>query len=207
MDNQINRGFVIDVDPMTVGHLPSDVDEIAPRPDLVDLFSDATRQILDLNKPKGNVWSAGNPDPVPTDPLWQYALTYGAESLACAGSSCMKRYFTVSFGFDPSASNCWLHFDATATGSETVFSNNTTPDNTAYPIIRMGVQLTDVSGGLACAQNPLGGDESGVQADYTPFDETQHFCFAYSGGASVDDFCPGVDDDYGYDAFGGTFGP
>ena len=205
LTRQLERGFAFDVTGSDTGQIPSDEDELAMST-TAQGFLDAnlTNQVLDLNKPKGNVWGAGNPDTNASDALWQYAVTYGDEYLMCGGVSCNKRYFTAAFGFDPAVPGCWLHFDATASGNETAFVNSATPAGTMYPVIRMSVPLTaETGGGLTCTQNPLGGASSGVYAQYTSFGQVQHFCHAYAGGPTISDVCGGVPDDYSYDTFGG----
>ena len=151
--------------------------------------NDVFEQILDLELPKGNVWSPEHA----TDPLWQYALYYGNENLSCGGVSCNKRYFNVALGFDPTEMNCWVHFDATASqnGIDWGTVNGTvptTPPNSSYPIIKYAVPLTGMEG-LECKQNPLNGNNSLVNMQYTGFNQQQPFCFTYDGVGLPHDYC------------------
>ena len=202
LNRDIERGFVFDISPVVNANQdPSDADELSMPDSIHARLNDVRTEFLDFDHAKGNVWHAGNPDSNTSDPLWQYAETYGDELLTCGGGSCNKRYFTAAFGFDPSADNCALYFDATASGAETVFENGTTPSDTAYPVIHMAVELTGPTGGLVCTRNPIG--SCGVYAAYTPFDAPTRFCFSYAGG-SVIDHCDGGHADYSSDGVGGT---
>ena len=123
----------------------------------------------------------------------------------CGGQPCNKLYFTFSLGFDATAPGCWLHFDATASADSGTFVDHWTPAQTAYPVIQWAVRLTDELGGLNCTQNPLGGNDSGVQAGYTSFDEAYHFCHSYAGGASVTN-ASSCTETYSQDSFGSAGG-
>jgi hypothetical protein len=94
--------------------------------------------LLDPTVPAGNAWNATNPDPVPTDPVWQYAVYRGAEDLNCGTESCQKLYWNVAIGFDPTAPNCNVFATATASDASQMV-NGLTPASSTYPVITFGL--------------------------------------------------------------------
>jgi hypothetical protein len=131
---------------------------------------------------EGNLWSP----PHDGEPVFQVGSYHGTESLDCGGEPCNKVYWNVAVGFDPSASNCRLEWEATAAPAPGL-PGGQTDKNTVYPVLSGSVQLTsDEAKGpveMVCRQNPLNGKGSGVQTEYTSVGKPHAFCFGYDGSA------------------------
>jgi hypothetical protein len=125
---------------------------------------------------KGNIWSSTNPDPAPSDAIWQYAVFADDESLTCNGEPCNKRFWNIAFGLNPTAFPCTL--TTTMSASATAFSNFTTPLATTYPVVSVNVPLTDATG-LICHSHKLDGS-NGVSTQYTPLASPESFDHSYS---------------------------
>jgi len=125
----------------------------------------------------GNAYTAQNPDPDLTDPVWQYAIYSGAESLQCGASSCAKLYWNVAIGLDLAAANCTI--STTMTASDGPLEDFTTQAATSYPVLTVEVPLTDGSG-LTCTRHPLQGG-NGVDVAYTPVAAPESFAAAFDG--------------------------
>ncbi|MFT7579672.1 MAG: hypothetical protein ACI9MR_001338 [Myxococcota bacterium] len=139
--------------------------------------------VLDPTVGPGNAWrttTPGTPDPDTNDAVWQYAVYRGVEDLVCgAGGSCNKMYWNVAIGFDPNAANCSVTARGTASTSAQM-NDALTPENSTYPWIDFAVTLTG-DGELLCGQNPLNGENSGVQTTYTPVADRKLFCHRFDG--------------------------
>jgi len=141
---------------------------------------------LPIAGPPGNVYSASVPAP---DPLVQVATYRGQESLSDGeGNPYNKIYYNVAFILDlPLDAACSLVGSATASDGPFV-SSFTTPSQTAYPIIRIDLPLTeDGADDYACTRHPLGQDpDDGIWTDYTSLTATATFELrAYRSGAGV----------------------
>ncbi|MFO0745831.1 MAG: hypothetical protein U1F43_09170 [Myxococcota bacterium] len=130
----------------------------------------------------GNAWAV---DPDPSDAVWQYQVSRGAEQLSCDGAPCNKLYWNTAVGFDATAAGCSLHFEATASDGSG-FESGATPAATIYPYIAYDVQLTDDTGALVCRQNPLDAvpdATDGVRSVYTGLDAPRSFCHHFDGSS------------------------
>jgi hypothetical protein len=173
-------GFACTGGPAATAQAPNDT-VLLRDPILVECGGLST--VIDPSVGDGNAYTARSPDPDETDAVWQYAIYAGSEDLDCAGVSCNKRYWNVAIGFDPTVSDCTLTTSATA-GTPDAFdpaSPFASPDATVYPLIDIDIELTGLTGGLACSQHPLNTQGSGVATRYTAVDVPELFCGRFEG--------------------------
>ncbi|TNF29240.1 MAG: hypothetical protein EP329_16250 [Deltaproteobacteria bacterium] len=92
-----------------------------------------------------------------------------------------KRYWNVLLGIAPTAANCTLTTQATATSG--IFDGGATPAGSTWPYIVWDVPLTGAGGVTACAHHPINGEgvEAGVATAYT----TGALAFAYSSAPAL----------------------
>ncbi|MBL8786571.1 MAG: hypothetical protein JNJ59_16830 [Deltaproteobacteria bacterium] len=136
--------------------------------------------LIDPAAGPGNLFTATDPDPNPSDAVWQVAVYRGAESLDCGNAPCNKVYWNVAVGFDPSVADCRITSSATAS-STSQMGDDLTPSATTWPWNAFDVTLTGASGGLVCDANPVNVVGSGVRTRYTDTDARKYFCNDFDG--------------------------
>ncbi len=75
----------------------------------------------------------------------------------------------IGLDLDKLGPDCRFEAIATATDGRFIEPAMHTPKDTVYPVIRYKVRLTDGQGALVCGNNPLDGEGSGVQTEYTSY--------------------------------------
>ncbi len=148
---------------------------------------------LSASTQKGNAYATSSPDPFPLDPVWQYAVYLGSESLTCGVEPCNKLYWNIAFGLDATFDNCTLKTRMTA-AREGVMNVLSTPSSTTYPYIDVELALTDTEG-LVCdrhAVNDPNDPKKAVITRYTSFTSPVSFSRAYASGL-VDECVLGTD--------------
>jgi len=132
----------------------------------------------------GNRRAAGTVNDSDTDPLFQYAVYRGLESLG--GSSFTKAYWNVAIGFDTSdLAGRVCRLTTRATASDEAFTNNSTPVGAVYPEVVFDVPLNGAgASALTCGKLALDAASNGpVRTRYT----TQADCFDNHGFISAND--------------------
>lgn len=121
----------------------------------------------------------GNQAVTGTAPLFAYAVYSGIETLP----QYFKGYWNVAIGFgDLGTTTCTVSTRATA--SETALTNDTTPNNTSYPVINFAIDVGQAAGSLDCGQHPLNGDDS-VHTEYSLVEDASGECFSDHGSVGT----------------------
>jgi hypothetical protein len=101
--------------------------------------------------------------------VWQYAIYTGIETQTCEGAegltqACPSLFWNVPIGIEGLPPGCRIRASFTPTPEP--WPDGQAPANTSYPVIHLDTLLTDENG-VICQQNPLNGDGSGVDIEYT----------------------------------------